>query len=103
MKLKRREFLAAGAAAMAAASLPRDATAQEAAAGEEHPIGEFILKRSGDGLRVAHKSKPDRVIWETAPGGNFIIAENAKADIKDFGTPEAFFTLPTPCRLPTRS
>jgi hypothetical protein len=92
MDVRRREFLTAGAAAMAVASLPRDTTAQ-AAAGQEHPIGEFILKRSGDGLHVAHKSKPDRVIWETAPGGNFITAEVAKADIKDFGTPEAFFTI----------
>jgi hypothetical protein len=83
--------------------LPGDARAQEAAAGEEHPVGDFILRRSANGLQISHRSKPDRFIWETAPGGNFIIAENAATDIKDFGTPEAFFTFTdTVCIVETR-
>ena len=92
MNVKRREFLAAAGTAMAAAALPQSATAQ-GAAGEEHAVGDFIVRRVGRGLQVSHKGKPDRLLWETAPGGNFIIAETATSDIKDFGTPEAFFTI----------
>jgi hypothetical protein len=55
MKLKRREFLTAGAAAMAAASLLGDATAQEAPPGEEHPVGDFVLRRSANSLQISHR------------------------------------------------
>ena len=94
MDLKRRGFLAAGVSAVAVATLPSGGAAQQAAeAGERHPIGDFILTRTSGGLRISHQRKPDRVIWETEPAGNFIVAEQAKAIVKEFGAPEGTFEI----------
>ena len=86
MTMRRREFLTAGATAAAAVVLSVDGTAQQAAAGEDHPVGDFILRRTENGLQILHKNKSDRIVWETVPDGTFITAETALADIKDFGT-----------------
>ena len=94
MDLKRRGFLAAGVSAVAIATLPSGGAAQQAAeAGERYPIGDFILTRAAGGLRISHKRKPERVIWESEPAGNFIVAEQAKATIKEFGAPEGTFEI----------
>lgn len=46
MAVKRRDFLAAAASAVAAAALEHKTSAQSASApGKRHPIGEFILDR----------------------------------------------------------
>jgi sulfoquinovosidase len=90
MNIQRREFLAAGAAALATGATPIVASAQSKALA--HPIGDFVLRRSASGLTISHKQALDRILWETADG-NFLVAEVAQADIKDFGTPEAFFTI----------
>jgi alpha-glucosidase len=92
--MKRREFLAAGASAALAAALPQVTSAQpDASEGESHPVGDFILQRAGGVLRVAHRQQPERVLWESAPDGNFIIAEKAVANIRDFGTPQGSFNI----------
>ncbi len=94
MAVGRRAFLTAAASAVAAATLEQKVAAQSASApGVRHPIGEFILDRTGNGLRVLHSRDPDRVLWETAPDGNFIIAEQAVADIAAFGTPEGSYKI----------
>ena len=92
MTLRRREFLTASATAAVVAALSPGATA-EPAAGEDHPVGDFILRRRSNDLQISHKLKPDRILWETALDGDFIIAETATADIKDFGTPMGFFSI----------
>ena len=96
--MKRREFLATGASAAVAAALPRAASARDAApmpvpVWEKHRVGDFILQRAGGILRVAHQRMPERILFETAPDGNFIIAENAQADVHAFGTPQGSFTI----------
>jgi alpha-glucosidase len=94
MNLKRREFVAASGSALAIAALPGGLAAQPAVApGEHYPVGDFILTRTPRGLRVAHKQEPERVIWETAPGGDFLVAEGATANIKEFGAPEGTFEI----------
>jgi alpha-glucosidase len=93
MTMRRRELLTAGATAAAAVVLSVDGTAQQAAAGEDHPVGDFILRRTENGLQILHKNKSDRIVWETVPDGTFITAETALADIKDFGTPMGFFSI----------
>jgi alpha-glucosidase len=92
MTMKRRDFLAAGVSAIAAAGLPIHGRAESGSAGAQ-PVGDFLLKRTDNGLQVSHKDKPDFVIWETARDGNFIVAETATADIRDFGTPEGSFEI----------
>jgi alpha-glucosidase len=93
MTVGRREFLTAAASAVAVA-LEQKTPAQAASPpGEQHPVGEFILARSGNGLRIAHSRNPDRALWESAPDGNFILAEKANADINAFGTPEGSYTI----------
>lgn len=57
--------------------------------GTQRRVGDFILERVGNGLRVLHSRNPDRLLSESATDGNFIIAEKAKADIRAFGTPAA--------------
>jgi alpha-glucosidase len=91
MTLRRREFLTASATAAVAVALSPGVTA-EPAAGEDHPVGDFILRRRSNGLQILHKLRPDRILWETAVDGDFIIAEKATSDIKDFGTP-SFFSI----------
>ena len=93
MTMRRREFLTSGATAAAVVALSVDGTAQRSATGEDHPVGDFVLRRIANGLQILHKDKSDRVLWETAPDGTFITAETALADIKDFGTPMGFFSI----------
>jgi sulfoquinovosidase len=93
MLIRRREFLTAPAAVAAAASTQRSALAQSPAAGDTHAIGDFILQRSSEGLRVLHQHNPGRVLWESAADGDFIIAEMATANIRAFGTPEGSYTI----------
>ena len=92
--MKRREFLTASATAVVLAAAPGPASSQDAAVkGEHYPIGDFILRRLGNGLQVMHKRKPDRILWETAVGDAFLVAEVAKADIREFGAPEGTFSI----------
>jgi alpha-glucosidase len=94
--MKRREFLATGASAALVAALPRAAPVRGAPRGpawESHPVGDFILQRAGRSLRVAHRQNPDRILWQSAPDGNFIIAESAAADVRAFGTPQGSFDI----------
>ena len=93
MTMRRREFLTASATAAAAVALPVDGNAQRADAVEDYPVGDFILRRFENGLQIRHKNKSDHVLWETVSDGTFITAENAVADIKDFGTPMGFFSI----------
>jgi sulfoquinovosidase len=93
MTMRRREFLTAGVMAASTSTLTVDGFAQRFAAGEAYPVGDFILRRNGNGLQVLHKNKPDRILWETVPDGAFIVAETAVADIRDFGTPMDFFSI----------
>jgi sulfoquinovosidase len=88
--MERRDFLMTGATMAVAGSLPRLA---EAAAGEDHAVGDFILRRTGNALQVFHRREPDRVIWESAADGNYIVAETAIAKIQDFGTPQGSFEI----------
>ncbi|MBO1908173.1 alpha-glucosidase [Microvirga sp. 3-52] len=52
-----------------------------------------MLARTATGLQVAHRAVPDRVIWDTIAEGNFLTAEIATADIREFGTPEGSFEV----------
>jgi hypothetical protein len=94
MDMKRRQVLAMSASAFAGAMLPGAAVEKSAAATQSlNPIGDFILGRAGIGLQIMHRLKPDRILWETEPDGNFIVAEAATADIKEFGAPEGTFSI----------
>lgn len=92
--MKRREFLSASLLTATAAALPHTAGAQSASLPiATYPVGDFILRRTRNGLQAAHKSQPNRVIWDTAPDGEFLIAETATADIQSFGTPAGSFEI----------
>jgi alpha-glucosidase len=92
--MKRRNFLSAGAGALAATSLPQGVSAQSTPlVAETHRIGNFLLVRTVTGLQIAHRAALDRVIWDTVADGNFISAETATADIREFGTPEGSFEI----------
>lgn len=95
MALGRREFLTTAASAVAAATLEQKKIAAQSAAspGERHPIGQFIFDRTASGFRLLHSGSPERVLWESPPDGNFIIAEKATADIAAFGTPEGSYRI----------
>lgn len=90
--MKRRNFLSIGTGALAVTSLPNAVAAQTPAV-ETHVLGNFLLTRTEAGLQVAHKDAPDRVIWDTAADGDFLAAEIATADIREFGTPEGSFEI----------
>lgn len=98
----RRTFLktagtaAIGLSASALAGSTRTATAPEVApapAATDYPAGDFIIRRVQGGLQVLHKRGGDRVIWATAPDGDFIGAEVATAAIKEVGAPEGTFEI----------
>ena len=98
----RRTFLktagtaAIGLSASALAGCTRTATAPEVApapAATDYPAGDFIVRRVQGGLQVLHKRGGDRVIWATAPGGDFIGAEVATASIKEVGAPQGTFEI----------
>jgi hypothetical protein len=50
--MRRREFLNAGAAA----ALPVGGNAQRTNAGEDNPVGDFILRRFESSLQIVHKN-----------------------------------------------
>ncbi|HZV20265.1 MAG TPA: alpha-glucosidase [Hyphomicrobiales bacterium] len=60
---------------------------------EVYSIGDFALRQVGRSLQVLQKSAPERVLWETDPSGEFLVAETAIADIKAFGTPEGAYEI----------
>ncbi|GJG89512.1 alpha-glucosidase [Gemmatimonadetes bacterium T265] len=60
---------------------------------EAYPVGEFIVWRDRGTLAVAHRESPDRLLWEGARDGNFLVAEQATAAVRAFGTPEGSFTI----------
>ncbi len=91
--MKRREFLTASVSTIAATTLPEAPTAQPPAAGQQYPVGDFILQRTGIHLHIVHRLNPEGLLWESAPDGNFIIAEMATANIRIFGTPEGSFEI----------
>ena len=92
--LKRRQFLVAGTTALAGAGLPAGAqVAGEAAGGASWAVGDFVLTRRGRVLAVAHGSEPERVLWETDPQGNFLVAERATFRNRVTGIPEGSFEI----------
>jgi len=91
--MKRRDFLVAGASTAAATALMTGASAQSDPTAEEHPIGDFILRRAGGGVQISHRRAPRRILFETAADGNFIVAEIAAASIHAFGTPEGAYDI----------
>ena len=99
MAVKRRVLFAGGIAAVAAtaataaAVMPRSAPAAGGSGGKDYRTGDFIVRQHAEGLQVLHTRGADRVIWETAPGGNFIGSEVAAASIKEVGSPEGTFDI----------
>jgi sulfoquinovosidase len=94
MAVGRRAFLTAAVSAVAAAALEQRTLAQSfGEPGQEHRIGDFILDRTGSSLRVRHRKNLERTLWESAPDGNFVVAEQAAADIRAFGTPEGSYRI----------
>ena len=93
--MKRREFLALAASSAATAAMPAPPTiaADSAAPTEERAAGDFLVRRIGAVVAVAHRNAPQRVLWETAANGNFLVAEKATADIREFGEPEGSFEI----------
>ena len=92
MGLKRRDLFTAGAAALGASVLPGCGVPQDPT-GTDYPAGDFIVRRLRGGLQVLHARGGDRVIWATAPGGDFIGAEVATAAIKEVGAPQGTFEI----------
>jgi alpha-glucosidase len=92
--MRRREFLGASGSALAAAALPALPVAAQTTANEQHHvIGDFILIRDGNVMRVVHQKNPAHVLWESPADGNFLAVEVAKADIRSFGTPEGAYEI----------
>jgi alpha-glucosidase len=91
--MKRREFLVFAASSAATAALPVAPASAADGAAEERAIGEFLVRRVGVDVQVAHRRAPQRLLWETAADGNFLVAERATADVREFGTPEGSFDI----------
>jgi sulfoquinovosidase len=91
--MKRREFLVLAASSAATATLPVTPASAADEAVEERAIGDFLVRRVGAGVQVAHSDAPQRILWETAANGNFLVAEKATADVREFGTPEGSFEI----------
>jgi len=91
--MKRREFLVLAASSAATATLPVAPASAAEEAVEERAIGDFLVRRVGPGLQVAHSRAPQRILWETAANGNFLAAEKATAKVREFGTPEGSFEI----------
>jgi alpha-glucosidase len=62
-------------------------------ASKQYAVGEFIVKRTASGLGVCHRQNSERMPWESAPDGNFIVAEAATADIRAFGEPQGAYEI----------
>jgi alpha-glucosidase len=94
--MKRRNFLSVGALTLGGATFARSNQPGRTlwTVDEQYPIGDFILQRTGTNqLRIVHQQLPDRVLWQSATDGNFLIAEKATADIQEFGTPQGSFSI----------
>ena len=87
--MKRREFLASGAAATAVAGIAAGAAAAE----RTLAAGDFRITVAGGVITVAHAAEPGRVLWETDPDGQFLIAERASAVNHVRGIPEGSFSI----------
>jgi len=90
--MRRREFLGAAASTIVGPALSSRALAQSQTV-EETPIGEFVLHRVDRGFQVLHRRAPGRILFETASDGNFVLAEQAKETVHEFGTPEGSFEI----------
>lgn len=91
--MKRRDFLV-GVSAVAASAVPRQGFAADAAPAEQsYHFGDFILRRLAKGLQISHREHRDRVLWQSAHDGNFILAETATANIRAFGTPQGSYEI----------
>jgi alpha-glucosidase len=91
--MRRREFLTASASAAAIAAFASAAQSETPDEAKIHPVGDFVLRQVDRGLQVLHKSAPQKVLWETEPSGEFLVAETATAEIKAFGTPEGAYEI----------
>jgi len=91
--MQRRHFLSLGAGALSAPAWRSGAAQTGATPADSHRIGDFLLTRLGNRLQVSHRDAPGRVIWETAADGNFLAAEIATAEVRDFGVPEGSFSI----------
>ena len=89
--MKRREFLVGTGGVLAGAALAAGAEAQQADAA--WPVGDFVLQRRGKVLAVVHADEPGRVLWETDPEGNFLVAERATFRNRVTGIPEGSFEI----------
>lgn len=94
--MQRRNFLTLSALTVGSATFARNNpdAKRVGVVDEQYPIGDFILQRIGTNqLQVVHKQLPQRVLWQSAADGNFLIAEKATADIKEFGKPQGSFSI----------
>jgi alpha-glucosidase len=91
--MKRREFLTSGASAATLAALPQSSLALSSPPGTQYPVGDFILEHAGSSLRVRHRHSAERLLWDGAPDGNFIVAETATANIRAFGEPNGAYEI----------
>ena len=91
--MKRRDFLVLAASSAATAALPAASPSAADEAVEGRAVGDFLVRRAGGGVQVAHRRAPQRVLWETAANGNFLVAEKATADVREFGEPEGSFEI----------
>ena len=89
--MKRREFLVGTGGVLAGTALAAGAQAQQADAA--WPVGDFVLQRRGKVLAVVHADEPGRVLWETDPEGNFLVAERATFHNRVTGIPEGSFEI----------
>jgi alpha-glucosidase len=87
----RRSMLKAAGAMSAGASL--------AVAGERPPfqVGQFLLwlnqKSALPGLKIAHTSEPQRMLWQSLPASSFLIGGYAETVIEENDTPASGFTI----------
>jgi hypothetical protein len=91
--MRRREFLTASASAAAIAAFANAAQSETPDEAKFYSVGDFVLRQVERGLQVSPKSAPQKVLWETEPSGDFLVAETAIADIKAFGTPEGAYEI----------
>lgn len=93
--MKRRDFFALGAGSVIAGALPlTPASSASTDAVETFPIGNFLVSRDGNSLRVEHRDAPGRILWETTGDAKgCLVAEVASMTVKDFGTPRGSFDI----------
>jgi alpha-glucosidase len=91
--MKRREFLVLAAASAATATLSAAPASAAEGTVEERAVGDFLVRRLADGVQVAHQRAPQRILWETAANGDFLVAEKGTAEVREFGEPEGSFEI----------